>query len=326
MSNAKKSHPAAPAPSSDSNAAQEQDLMQHTESVAQKAQQASHLETHIQIALGGTSPAKIQALKQATQAAFNESMAWHETEERLLTCISKSRAAELEQEIERLRVLRRTAIGAGQTSGKDYKQLSQLIATAQSERDDLDIVAQELEQGALDRAVVGQKLWRAHLGQRRELASNYLQWEINASRMEVRAALAPVLPLLTKLAAKIEQRRTILSAQVDYSEGRQPDFSPVAPVSATSIGEVVAFLTALLPSNVSTVDAGFDQEIMTEIKQCPPGNLIRGDLVGSRAKKIQNLKLQKMQREPKAKPTSAKQRAEDNWSFESMQIRNQNVR
>lgn len=292
----------------------------------QASEQAARLEEIKLTVLGGATPAKLQELKQAAQAAFSDSMAWHETEERLLTCISKPRVAELEQEIERLRTLRRAAIGAGQAGGKDYKQLGKLIAELESERADLDIVAGELEQGALDRAVVGQGLWHAHSKQRRELAEAYLQAEIGASRLEAREALLPALPLLAKLAVRIEQRRNILAALAHDSNGRQPDFSLAETVSDASIGEVCGLLAAMIPSGVSKVDAGFDQEIMAEIKRCPPGNLIRGDLVGSRAKKIQNLKLQKMQREPKANPTSAQQRAADNWSFENMQGRRENVR
>lgn len=290
------------------------------------SEQAGHIEKFKQAAMGIASPAKLQELKQATQAAFSDSMAWHETEERLLTCISKPRVAELDQEIERLRTLRRTAIGAGQAGGKDYKQLGTLIAATESERADLDIVAGELEQGALDRAVVGQGLWHAHSKQRRELAEAYLQAEIGASKLEARAALLPALPLLAKLAVRIEQRRNILDALGATSEGSRPDFSLAAPVSDASVGEVCGLLAAMILSGASKVDAGFDQEIMAEVKRCPPSNLIRGDLVGSRAKKIQNLKLQKMQREPKPKPSSAQQRAADNWSFEKMKSRYHNVR
>lgn len=295
MSNAKEQCPAESAKSSEL-----------VDCIEEFKQLASEQAAAVEAAMGYASPAKLQELKQATQAAFNESMIWHETEERLLTCVSKSRITELDQEIERLRALRRTAIGAGQTSGKDYKQLSQHIVMAQSEREDLDIVAKELEQGALDRAVVGQELWRAHRDRRSELAEAYLRTEIGASMQEARAALLPALPLLARLVKRLEQQQHIGTALVDHSEARQQDFSITKAAKVSPVSVATSLVAVLIEPMLSATSPELDPEIMTEIRQCPPSNLIRGDLVGSKAKKIQRLKLQAMQRKPKAKPTSAR--------------------
>ncbi|MNQ76888.1 hypothetical protein D3C85_917380 [compost metagenome] len=268
----------------------------------------------------------VQELKQAAQSAFSEYMVWHEGEQRLLTCVSQSRGAELDQEIERLRTLRRTAIAAGQTSGKEYKQLAALLTSTESERADLDIVADELEQGALDRAVAGQALWQSHRAQRSELAHAYLQEEVTVSREEVEIALTPVLPLLARLVKKLEQQQNIGTALVDHSEARQQDFSITKAVKVSPMEVVTSLLAGMIEPMLSATGSELDQEVMTEIKRCPPSNLIRGDLVGSRAKKMHHLKLQERQRESKAKPTSARQQAADLWAPENMISRREHLR
>lgn len=268
----------------------------------------------------------IQELKQAAQAAFGECMAWHEGEHRLQTRVSKARVAELDQEIDRLRALRRDAFAAGQTSGKEYKQLAALLASTESERADLDIVAGELEQGALDRAVVGQARWQSHLSQRRKLAHTYLPDAVAVSREEVELALTPALPLLARLVKRLEQQQHIDTVLVDQSEARQPDLSIIKAVKTSPMAVVTSLLAGMIEPMLSTTSPELDQEIMAEIKRCPPSNLIRGDLVGSKAKKNQRLKLQAMQREPKAKPTSARQRDADNWAFENMESRRKGLR
>ncbi|MCZ4332272.1 hypothetical protein O4H51_05280 [Aeromonas hydrophila] len=140
----------------------------------------------------------ITDLVQAAQQAHHEYMGWHDGEHRLLTCISRPRIDEIKQDIQRGRELRRTAIAQGKTASKDYRQLSAHISSLESELADIEVVAEELEEGAFERSCSGQDLWGKHLKHRTRLANTYLDELIASDQDEAREALAPLLPLLAR--------------------------------------------------------------------------------------------------------------------------------
>ncbi|MDM5103260.1 hypothetical protein [Aeromonas salmonicida] len=260
----------------------------------------------------------ITDLVQAAQQAHHEYMAWHEGEQRLLTCISGPRIDEIKQEIQRGRELRRTAIAEGKTAGKEYRQLSAHVSSLESELADMDVVAEELEEGAFERSCSGQDLWGHHLKQRIHLANTYLEAQIASDKNEAMTALSPLLPLLARLVARSQQKAGIYSYLQNESVTYLPDSSLIEPVKVRPLDVVTSLVTELLEPMWCEANPELDPVVMAEIKSIPPSNLIRGDLVGSPAARANNRTKQALRAQAAASPQSAKQARHDIWSPDAM--------
>lgn len=267
----------------------------------------------------------ITDLVQAAQQAHHEYMGWHDGEHRLLTCISRPRIDEIKQDIQRGRELRRTAIAQGKTASKEYRQLSAHISSLESELADIEVVAEELEEGAFERSCSGQDLWCKHLKHRTRLANTYLDELIASDQDEAREALAPLLPLLARLVSRARQKEGINSFLRDDTKTVFPNVSLVEPVKILPLDMVKALVTELVEPIWRDADPELDPMAMAEIKRIPPSNLIRLDLVGSPSAKSIASKKQAMRMEKMEAPKSAVQAERDNWSPEVMLARSKNA-
>lgn len=268
----------------------------------------------------------INDLQQATQAACTEFMNWHEAEHRLLSCVSGQRVKELNQEIARLRQTRRDAIANGQNSGKEYRQIITHLTTLESELVDLQIIAEELEQGALTRSLMGQQLWQQHLRQRQLLARDYLEGEIAQSQEEAREVLTPIIPQLARLVAREQARTKVASDLENLSQEHLPDMLFKEPQRESVLASVISLVTEQLTQAWRNTDPELDQETMSMIRYCPPSNLIRGDLVGTPAKRARNLRLQQMHKTASINRQTTATPDRDLWSADAMLTRSQHLR
>lgn len=271
---------------------------------------------------------KLNELIQACQQAHSEFMAWHEAEKRLLSCVSGQRLEELKQEILTQRELRRTLIAQGGAGGKEYRQLVASITALEGELSDLTMVAEELEQGAYARSCVGQDLWRKHRDQRAALFRYHSDHMIAQGQQELEEALAPVLPLLTRQIARLQDRvesdEYLLDRSVKDVRADLKRFEILEPVVISPIDAVLSNLKALLKPIAQNANPEFDLLAEAEIKRTPPPTLIRLDLVGSVSIRKKN---HPSSPKPAPRPLSnVEQRERDNWSPDAMLTRSKNVR
>ncbi|MGQ4690262.1 hypothetical protein ACUIHB_06800 [Aeromonas veronii] len=269
----------------------------------------------------------ITDLVQAAQQAHHEYMVWHEGEHRLLTCISTTRIDEIKQAIVHGRELRRTAIAQGKTAAeKEYRQLSAHISSLESELADMEVVAEELEEGAFERSCSGQALWGQHLKQRTSLAYSYLDGLIASDQHEAREALAPLLPLLGRLVARGMMKEAIGSFLRDETHTALPNLSSIEQEKILPLDIVKLLVTELLEPICRSAEPELDPMVMAEIKRIPPINLIRLDLVSSLSAKNKARKLRDMRMDKMEDPKSAEQAKRDSWSPDAMLARSKNVR
>ncbi len=270
----------------------------------------------------------ITDLVQAAQQAHREYMGWHEGEHRLLTCISTTRIDEIKQDIQRGRELRQAAIAEGKTAGKEYRQLSAHISSLESELADMEVVAEELEEGAFVRSCSGQELWRQHLKQRSGLAGTYLDELIASDLDEARGALTPLLPMLARLVSRGRQKAAIGSFLKDDTNALvvPPGLSDIEPAEILPLDMVKSLVAELLEPIWRDTDPELDPVVMEEIKRIPPSNLIRLDLVGSPSAKRSARAKQALRMEHTEEPKSAVQAKRDNWSPDAMLARSKNLR
>jgi hypothetical protein len=268
----------------------------------------------------------ITDLVQAAQQAHREFMGWNDGEHRLMTCISRPRIDEIKLDIQRGRELRRTAIAEGKTAEKEYRQLSAHISSLESELEDMAVVAEELEEGALERSCSGQALLGQHLKLRTSLAYTYLDGLIASDQHEAREALAPLLPMLARLVSRGRQKAAIGSFLQDDTN---TVFNPpglIEPAEILPLDMVKSLVAELLEPIWRDTDPELDPVVMEEIKRIPPSNLIRLDLVGSPAAKRSARAKQALGMEQMEKPKSAEQSKRDGWSPEAMLARSKNLR
>lgn len=268
---------------------------------------------------------KITDLVLAAQQAHREYMSWHESESRLLTCISRTRTDEIKQDIKRSHELRRTMIAEGKMQEKEYRQLSQYISSLNGELADIEVVAEELEDGALDRNLKGSQLWSDHLARRAELAHTHLDEQIASDLEEARAALAPLMPMLARLVARGREKAAITEHRAYLQDHTSNVYNPeqlIAPATSRPLDMVNALVAELLEPIWPEADPELDPVVMAEAKRIPPSNLIRLDLVGSPAATVHARKVQAARREQ----TEDVQASRDNWSPEAMLRRRENAR
>ncbi|WP_421187270.1 hypothetical protein [Aeromonas enteropelogenes] len=260
----------------------------------------------------------ITDLVQSAQQAHREYMGWHDSEHRLLTCISASRIDEIEQDIQRGRELRRAAIAQGNTNKKEYRQLSTHISSLESELASMAVVTEELEDGAFERSCSGQALWRHHLKERSALAQTYLDELISSDLDEAREALAPILPMLARLVSRGKQKAAIGSFLQDDTSTVFTPSGLIAPAEIHPLDMVKSLVVELLEPIWRDTDPELDPVVMDEIKRIPPSNLIRLDLVGSPSAKSSARAKQALRQQKAEEPKSAVQASRDNWSPEAM--------
>lgn len=269
----------------------------------------------------------ITDLVQATQQAHHEYMVWHEGEHRLLTCISTARIDEIKKAIMHGRELRRTAIAQGKTAAeKEYRQLSAHISSLESELADMEVVAEELEEGAFERSCSGQELWRQHLKQRSALAQTYLDELLASDLDEAREALAPLLPILARLVSRGRHKAAIGSFLQDDTNTVFNPQGLIEPAEIPPLDMVKSLVAELLEPIWRDTDPELEPVVMEEIKRIPPTNLIRLDLVGSPSAKKSARAKQAVRMDQTEEPKSAVQASRDNWSPDAMLARSKNLR
>jgi len=271
----------------------------------------------------------ITDLVLAVQQANHEFMAWHDKEHRLLTQISRPKLDALKQEILRGRALRRAAIAEGETAGKEYRQLSAHLSSLEGELSDLEVVAEELEADAFERSCSGQDLWRKHLKERARLANTYIGGLIAADQDEARTELTKLLPLLGRLVARGVLKQQLGQYMQDETQKILPDRSGMiekAPPHPLDI--VSSLLSELLNPVWHETNPEVDPAIMTEIKNRPATNMIRGDLVGSDLKRQRTRKLKEasMTAPTSPFPMSDEQIERARWTPEAMLDRRVHLR
>lgn len=273
----------------------------------------------------------ITDLVQSAQQAHREYMGWHDGEHRLLTCISTARRDEIKHEVQRLRELRRTVISQGHTNGKEYGKLTANISALEHELADMEVVAEELKDGAFERSLSGQALWGQHLKQRTSLANTYLDGLIASDLDQAREALAPLLPMLARLAARGSQKEAIGSFFQDDTRTKYPDsifttIGKIEPPEFNPLDMVTSLVAELLKPIWEDTDPELDPVVMEEIKRIPPSNLIRLDLVGSPAAIHGARSKRDLRMAPQEEPASPVKAKRDHWSPDGMLARGQNLR